>query len=100
MEHGFGKDVYALATAGDQLFAAAADGVLKQFDLKSGKELRSYRGHGDWIFGLAYDPESKRAVTSDYAGQVRVWNTATGESVVAFRARPGAPGVKAVSGRD
>jgi WD40 repeat protein len=89
IEHGFGQEVFALQVRGGQVFAAAADGLVKQFDLASGKEIRVYRGHSDWVFAVDYDPATQRAVTGAYNGEVRIWNTATGEAVTAFQAQPG-----------
>ncbi|MGV3719886.1 MAG: WD40 repeat domain-containing protein, partial [Actinomycetota bacterium] len=90
IEHGFAQDTFAVLTRGGQVFAAAADGLVKQFDLTTGKEVRAYRGHSDWVFSVDYDPTAQRAVTGSYNGEVRVWNTATGESVATFKAQPGA----------
>lgn len=91
IEHGFRKYLYAVLFRGGRLFAASADGVLKQFDLAARKEVRAYRGHTEWIFAVDYDPRQGRAVTSDYSGEVRVWDANSGECVGRFRALPGLP---------
>lgn len=90
IEHGFAHEVYGLALSGDHLFAASSDGVLRQFDLKAGKEVRSYTGHADWIFALSLDTTGQRAVTADYAGVIKVWDTRTGQCTATFRGAPGA----------
>ena len=60
-------------------FAAAADGLMKQFDLKSQQEVRTYSGHTDWIFALDYDPASQRVATGSYNGD---GNVLTARSIV------------------
>ena len=90
IEHGFRQDVYALQVRGGQVFAASADGGVRQFDLATQKLVRSYPGHSDWVFGLDFDPASHRAASASYTGEVKVWNTDTGECVVTFKAQPGA----------
>lgn len=89
IEHGFAQDVFSLQVRAGQVFAAAADGLVKQFDLATGKEVHTYRGHTDWVFALDFDHTNHLAATGDYRGEVRVWNTRTGELVVAFKAQPG-----------
>jgi WD40 repeat protein len=89
IEHGFSQDVYALQVRGGQVFAASANGTVRQFDLATQKTVRTYAGHTDWVFGLDFDPASHRAVSAAYNGEVRVWNSDTGECVVTFKAQPG-----------
>lgn len=89
LEHGFEREVFALRVREGQLFAASADGTVKQFDLASRKEVRAFRGHADWVFGLDYDPPTRRAATGAYDGEVRVWDVETGHCLRAFRAQPG-----------
>jgi mono/diheme cytochrome c family protein len=90
IEHGFAREVFGLQVREGQVFAASADGIVKQFDLATGKEVRAYRGHADWVFAVDFDSRAQRAVTGDYRGEVRVWDTASGKLVTAFSARPGA----------
>jgi WD40 repeat protein len=90
VEHGFTRDVYALALRGKLAFAASADGLVKQIDLASGKEIRSYAGLTDWAFGLDYDPASKRVAAGSSSGEIRVWDAETGNVIAAFKNQPGA----------
>jgi len=95
IDHGFTQDAFALRIRDGLVFAGAADGVVKQFDLATGKEIRAYRGHADWVFAVDFNATANRAVTGSYTGEVRVWNLATGESVTAFKAQPGHRQVRA-----
>lgn len=87
--HGFQHEVFALAVRDGQVFAASADGLVKQFDLGSLKVVRVYPGVSDWLFGLDYDSVSHRVVAGSYRGEVRVWDTRTGRSLTVFQATPG-----------
>lgn len=89
IEHGFTKEIFALQVRGGQVFAASADGAVKQFDLATQKTVRTYPGLTDWAFGLDFDPASHLVAASTYGGEVRVWNTETGASVATFKALPG-----------
>ena len=86
---GFSHEVYALAVQDGQVFAASADGVLKQFDAKTFQEVRAYTGHTDWIFSLNYHSPTHRIATGGYDGAVRVWDAQTGACIVSFKAMPG-----------
>ena len=80
--------------------AASAEGLVKQFDLASMKEVRAYPGHTDWVFAVDYDAPSHRAVSGAYDGQIRVWDTQTGQCTATFQAQPGlstAPKVQPVA---
>lgn len=88
IEHGFIHEVFALAIHNGMLFAAAADGILKQFDTTSMLETRSYRAGKDWLFALDYDPVSHRVAAGSYDGTVSIWNTESGQKVIEFAAKP------------
>ena len=85
---GFAHEVFALSVQDGQVFAASADGILKQFDAKTFQEVRAYPGSADWIFSLNYHALTRRIATGAYDGSVRVWNTQTGELLANFKAMP------------
>jgi WD40 repeat protein len=87
---GFEHEVFALAVHDGQIFAASADGLLKQFDGKTFNEVRTYRAGDDWLFAVDYDAATHRVATGSYNGEVSVWNTQTGERLNTFKAEPGA----------
>ena len=87
--HGFAKEVFGLLVGGDQVFATSADGLVKQFDTKTLSSVRTFAGHTDWVFALAYDASTHRLATGAYNGEVRVWDTQTGQSLLSFVAQPG-----------
>ena len=86
---GFTQEVYALSVQDGQVFAASADGILKQFDAKTFQEVRAFTGHTDWIFSLNYHAPTRRIATGGYDGAVRVWDAQTGACLASFKAMPG-----------
>jgi WD40 repeat protein len=98
LAHGATQEVFALAVDQGQVFAASADGQVKQFDLATLAEVRAYPGHLDWVYALDFNAAASRLATGDYRGEVRVWDTTTGACLVAFRASPGQPTVGSASG--
>lgn len=89
LPHGFAKEVFALAVRAGQVFAAGADGVVRQFDVASLREVRTYEGGADWLFALDFDPATARIAAGSYTGEIRVWDTHSGQPVTVFRAQPG-----------
>lgn len=81
-------DILALCVAGESLYASGADKKIRQFSAKDRKEIRTLTGHTDWIYTLAYNAQTKRLASGSYNGEIRIWNTETGESIVTFKALP------------
>ncbi len=86
---GFGNEVYELSLLGDRLFACSADKTARLFDASKRSQTRQFAGHADWIYTLAYHDGSKRLATGSYDGEVRIWNTEDGASLLTFKAAPG-----------
>ncbi len=89
LEFPAGKPAFALALGAGQAFSAGGDGVLRQHDIKSGKLVREYAKHTDWLYAVAVHPASGRVATGGFDGTVRVFDTKTGETVTTFVAAPG-----------
>jgi len=88
---GFEADVLRLQVQGDQLFSCSADKQVRQHKLadKKAELVRRYSGHREVVYALAYHPASQRLASGSFDGEVRMWNTETGDLVTAFIAAPG-----------
>lgn len=71
------------------MFVASADKVVRQFDSKSQKEVRQFKGHSDWAISVDSHGGAKRVAAGGFDGKVIVWNIEDGKTVVAFTAAPG-----------
>lgn len=89
LEYPAGKPVFALALADGRAFSAGGDGVLREHDITSGKLVREYPKHTDWLYSAAVHAETGRVATGGFDGTVSVWDAKTGRAVTAFRAAPG-----------
>jgi len=82
-------EIYRLVLHGKNLFACGSDKVVHQFTAGDKPEpVRAFSGHQDVIYALAFNPVTGRVASGAYDGEVRIWNTSTGESVAAFKAKP------------
>ena len=88
VDHSTGE-FYRLSRAGEFLFAASEDGVIRQYQASDHKKLRQFTGHTQPVFSIAFAPETSRLATGSADGEVRVWDVTSGESVLTFVAAPG-----------
>jgi len=89
IEHGLRMGVFAMCTSKNLVYTAGADGVAKAFNFEDGKVLHEFKGHLDWIYSIDCSPKTSRLATGSYSGEVRLWDTDTGEVVNSFIAAPG-----------
>jgi WD40 repeat protein/tRNA A-37 threonylcarbamoyl transferase component Bud32 len=65
-------------------FVSGGCGVV--FDAEAGKEKFRLRGHKDVVNGAAYSADGKFIVTGSGDGTAKLWNAATGEEMLSFKA--------------
>jgi len=85
----FGGELFKLLIAGEFLFAVSADKTVRQFEVKTHKQLRSLTGHKDWPLSVAYHAGTRRLASGGFDGEVLVWNVEDGKPAVTFIAAPG-----------
>ena len=64
---------------GKQLVSGAADKFVKQFDVESGKLVRSFEGHTHHVLGVTWKADSSRIASAGADNAIKVWNVETGE---------------------
>ena len=62
------------------------DWLVRLGDLKSGKEIRQFRGHAGGVLGVALSAEGTRAASAGDDNTVRVWDVSSGKELRLFRA--------------
>jgi WD40 repeat protein len=81
--------VFRLALGKGQFYAATVSGLVNAFDLASGNMIRTFAGHRDRAYALAYHAASGRLASGANDGEVRIWNAADGRAIATFFAAPG-----------
>ena len=89
IETGFEHEVYNLTVRDGQIFAASADGKVKQYDATNFTEVRAYHAGSDWLFGLDYSSSAHLMACGSFNGDVSIWNTLNGTKIITFKAAPG-----------
>ena len=80
------EPVHTFKQEGNVLFATVSpdgkygltggsDRIIRLWDLQTGDLVRSYIGHTDSVFGLAFSPDGKFFVSSSADTTVRIWDT-------------------------
>mgnify|MGYP000897045726 FL=1 len=75
----YGHPRPAQSPDGSLLAAGVEDRSVRLWDVKTGKERSTLRGHRDLVNSIAFSPDGKRLVTGSYDRSVRVWDVATGD---------------------
>ena len=65
--------------------ANGQDRALKLWDVATGGEVCTFRGHTDAIASVAFSPDGKRLATASVDKTVRVWEVATGNEVLSLK---------------
>jgi WD40 repeat protein len=71
----------AFAPDGKLVAACAADGVVRLWDPRTGKEFRSFRAHPWGCTGLAFAPDGKQLAVGSSNGTTSLWDVATGKEL-------------------
>lgn len=61
---------------------AGADGTAKVWDLESGEELVTLRGHDDLVSQVAVSRDGTRVATTSDDGTAKLWDLATGRELL------------------
>jgi WD40 repeat protein/tetratricopeptide (TPR) repeat protein/tRNA A-37 threonylcarbamoyl transferase component Bud32 len=51
----------------------------------NGQEVRTFRGHSDWVTCLAFSPDGLRLVSGERSRRVKVWDLTTGQETLTLR---------------
>jgi len=87
---GFDGEVLKLIVTSNAVFTCSTDQTAREHSLdKTPQLLRTFAGHGDVVYALAFDEKSQRLATGSFDGKVRVWNASSGELLLTFTAAPG-----------
>ena len=78
--------VVSIAISPDSNYVATGskDKSVKLWDLRSGKEVRSFQGHEHTVNTLNFSTDGKLLISGSYDKSTRVWEVATGKELFAI----------------
>jgi hypothetical protein len=68
----------AFDSSGDQLATASADHIARVFDVKTGQETKTFKGHDDVVAAVQFHPDGALLATGSYDQSAAIWDVATG----------------------
>lgn len=87
----------AVTLDGKQLLTAAADKLVRMWDLRTGAEILRCIGHTGAVTSLAVLPNKRRLVTGSSDATLAMWDLSTGEDLMRFFGHSGPVSACAVS---
>ncbi len=69
----------AYSPNGDRIATASADKLARTFDVKTSRELVTFKGHDDAVAAVQFHPDGKLLATGSYDHTAAIWDAASGK---------------------
>lgn len=66
-------EIQAMESAGDKVWVASSDGVVREYSGKSRSQTATFPGRMDWVFSVARSGGSEALLAGGPAGEVLIW---------------------------
>nr|WP_322678050.1 trypsin-like peptidase domain-containing protein [Nostoc sp. DedQUE03]MDZ7973366.1 trypsin-like peptidase domain-containing protein [Nostoc sp. DedQUE03] len=73
--------VYSVAISADgkTLTSGSGDGTIKIWNLATGQEIRTFKGHSDEVTSVAFSPDGRTLASGSLDKTIKIWNPNTGK---------------------
>ncbi|MCC3427482.1 MAG: NACHT domain-containing protein [Microcoleus sp. PH2017_01_SCD_O_A] len=75
----------AFSPDGKLLATGGTDGVVRCWDVASGKELLTCKGHSNWVSSVAFSPDNKTLASGSSDKTIKLWERHSGECLKTFQ---------------
>jgi WD40 repeat protein/tRNA A-37 threonylcarbamoyl transferase component Bud32 len=81
----------AISPDGQRLAQGRVDGTARVWDIASGRETLTLKGHSDDVNSVAVTRDGRRVVTGSDDGTVRIWDAASGQQLLTLQPHTALP---------
>lgn len=74
-------EIFSQRPDGQQIASGAIDGMIKLFDVETGKVVNTLEGHAMPIRSLTFSPDNKYLVTASDDCYIKIYDVPTGEVI-------------------
>jgi Tol biopolymer transport system component len=75
----------SFSSDGGRLASASDDQMVRVWDIATGQQLLTLKGHKDRVCGVSFSPDGERLASASFDQTVRVWDTATGKELLILK---------------
>ena len=75
----------AFSPDGKRIASGSDDKLVKVWDVQTGQQTLSLKGHTGYVWSVAFSPDGKRIASASYDQTVKVWDTHTGQEVLTLK---------------
>jgi eukaryotic-like serine/threonine-protein kinase len=79
----------ACSPDGRTALTANSDGTLRLWELSTGRQLRTFRGHSGWAICVAFSPDGRTALSGSADHTLKLWDVESGNLVRTFTGHTG-----------
>ena len=69
---------FAFSSDGARLLSAGDEGTLKLWDVASGRLIRTFVGHANYVYSVVFSSDGSRIVSASKDKTIKLWDAATG----------------------
>jgi WD40 repeat protein/tetratricopeptide (TPR) repeat protein len=77
--------VVAFSPDGQRLALSVNEGAIELWEVKTGRLLRTCKGHHGMIYSLTFHPDGNRLLSAGMDRSVKIWDVPTGQEVLTLR---------------
>jgi hypothetical protein len=65
--------------------SGSADNTLKLWDVNSGRQIRTFKGHSHYVFSVAFSPDGRLALSGSFDQTLKLWDVNSGREIRTFK---------------